>query len=125
MAKRALVKRDDPMREVAIVSQNELMQVVSQFGNYIDDTGATATSERGLVVSINKAIKLHYGLPREDMPRDMLLHVASLLDRIINLIDKGMKERKTRQEIKRAIRETIRAGGESYKALNEVFHAYH
>jgi hypothetical protein len=123
---KSLVRHEDPMREISIVSHNELMQAVSKFGGYTDSTGEAATSEKGLMVSINKRVKVHFGMAREEMPRDMLLHVASLYDRIIAMIDRGMRDGKTRREIKQAIGSTIKASAESYKTLTETAHAsYH
>jgi hypothetical protein len=124
MAK-ALVRHQDPMREMAIVSHNDLMLAVSKFGGYVDKTGAAATSEKGLMVSINKRVKVHYGMAREEMPRDMLLHVASLYDRIISILDRGIRDGKTRREIKLAIDATIKVSAQSYKSLTETAHAYH
>lgn len=123
MAK-ALVKRDQ-IRALACITQSELQEIVTTFGGYVDVTGAHATSTRGLVVSVNKAIKAHYGLAREEMPRGMLLHVASLLERIIGLIDHGMKGGATRAEIKSEIRDAIRKSAESYHALEAELHVYH
>jgi hypothetical protein len=114
---KSLVKRGDPMRDVVAVSQNQLMQTVTNFGKYVDDTGAKATSERGLVMSINGAIKKYYGLPRNEMGKEMLLHVSSALVRIIGIVESGMETRRTRDDIKTDIRAILKDSGESYHAI--------
>lgn len=116
---KSLVKRGDPMRDVVAVSQNQLMQTVTNFGKYVDDTGARATSERGLVIAINGAIKRYYGKSRNEMEQDMLLHVSSALVRIIGVVENGMVERRTREDIKDQIRSILKTSGESYHAIGK------
>lgn len=117
---KSLVRHSDPVRAMAAASQSALMASVSQFGQYVDESGAKASSERGLVVSINRAIKKHYGLARDEMPRDMLLHASSAIDRVVGLIEQGMSDGQSRREIKDGIRSIIRAYGESYHALRDA-----
>lgn len=117
---KSLVRHDDPVRAMAAASQTALVASVSNFGQYVDASGGHATSERGLVVSINRAIKKHYGLARDEMPRDMLLHASSALDRVVTLIENGMVKGQSRREIKDGIRSIIRAYGESYHALGDA-----
>lgn len=117
---KSLVRHSDPVRAMAVASQNALMEQVTRFGQYVDVTGAKATSERGLVVSINRAIKKHYGMARDEMPRDMLLHASSALNRVVALIDLGITGGQSRREIKDGIRSIIRAYGESYHALENA-----
>jgi hypothetical protein len=114
---KALVKHDDPIRAMAAASQTSLMATVSTFGQYVDNDGKHASSEKGLVLTINRAVKKYYGMARDEMPRDMLLHVSSALDRVVQLIARGMAERQSRREIKDGIKATIKAFGESYHAL--------
>jgi hypothetical protein len=120
-----LVKHADPMREVAVSSQNALMAAVTQFGHYVDRAGVAATSPKGMVISINRDIKRAYGVARDDMPRDMLLHVSSALVRVVAVIEQGIQDRETRDEIKRAVHAAIKASGESYLALTGTNHARH
>lgn len=110
-------------RNVATVAQNNLMAAVKTFGQYVDSTGAAATSERGLVIAINRAFKRHYGLDRGHMPRDMLMHASSALIRIVTLIDNGMRESETREAIKREIQRIIKTSGESYHAMTGASNA--
>jgi len=122
---KSLVRAEDPIRAVAIAAQTRLMDSVTRFGGYVDRTGHAATSMKGLVISINRDIKRAYGLAREDMPRDMLLHVSSALERTIDIMDRGMREQETRATIKSAIHAAIKASGESYIALTGGTHAPH
>lgn len=122
---KSLARVNDPTHAVAVASQTRLMETVTRFGSYVDRTGCAATSMRGLVVSINRDIKRAYGLAREDMPRDMLLHVSSVLVRVVDLIDRGISEHETRAAIKSAVHAAIKASGESYHALSGVPHAPH
>lgn len=119
---KSLVRRKDPVRAMAIVAQNDLIASVSHFAEYTDPTGARASSPKGLAISINSAIKRYYGMPRSDMPRGMLLHVSSVLVRVVEWIEQGIQEERTRDEIKRGIRGLLREGGESYTSLMEVRH---
>lgn len=119
-----IVKRGDAVREMAVISQNQLAETVSNFALYVDSTGAKSSSPKGQVLSINSAIKRYYGVSRDDMPRDMLLHVSSALMRVIDLFDHGMKAGLTRAEIKLSVRNTLKASGESYHALNGANNVY-
>jgi hypothetical protein len=119
-----IIKRGDQARELAVTSHNQLIESVNQFALYVDDTGAKSTSPKGQVLSINSAIKRYYGVSRDDMPRDMLLHVSSVLLRVVDLFDHGMKTHQTRAEIKLAVRNTIKASGESYHAITGVNNGY-
>lgn len=122
---KAIARTEDPVRAVAVAAQTRLMDSVTRFGGYVDRTGHAATSVKGLVVSINRDIKRAYGLAREDMPRDMLLHASSALERVIDIIDRGTREQETRATIKSAIHAAIKASGESYGALTGGSHAHH
>lgn len=114
---KSLVKREDPMREVATVSQNQITQAITRFGQYIDRTGAKASSEKGMALSINGAIKKYYGKSRDEMPRDMLLHCSSTLVRVVMIFEQGMDAMRDRADIKREIRAALKAGGESYHTM--------
>lgn len=122
---KSLVRASDPVHTVAVAAQTRLMDSVTRFGGYVDRSGCMATSMKGLVVSINRDIKRAYGLAREDMPRDMLLHVSSALERVIGIIDRGTREQETRATIKSAIHAAIKASGESYCALTGGSNASH
>lgn len=120
---KSLIRAFDPVHAVAVASQTRLMDSVTRFSGYVDRTGHAASSKKGLVISINRDIKRAYGLAREDMPRDMLLHVSSALERVIDIIDRGTHEQETRATIKSAIHAAIKASGESYGALTGGSHA--
>lgn len=117
---KSLVSLSDPVRAMAVASQNALMDQVTRFGQYVDVTGAKATSEKGLVVTINRYIKKYYGCAVDEMSRDMLLHSSSAKDRIVSFMAIGIEKGTTRREIKDGIHSIIRAYGESYHALENA-----
>jgi hypothetical protein len=122
---KSLVTRTDPLHAMAAASQTHLMETVTRFGGYADRTGAMATSMKGLVISINRDIKRAYGMARDDMPRDMLLHVSSALVRVVEIIECGMRDGETRADIKRAVHAAIQASGASYAGLMGSAHVQH
>jgi hypothetical protein len=122
---KSLAIRTDPLHAMAAASQTHLIDAVTRFGGYADRTGAMATSMKGLVISINRDIKRAYGMSRDDMPRDMLLHVSSALVRVVEIIEGGMRDQETRADIKRAVHAAIEASGASYAGLTGATHAQH
>lgn len=114
---KSLVRQSDPVRAIAITAQRSLIDAVTRFGAYVDHTGQGATSLKGLALSLNVAIKREYGLARDDMPRDMLLHLLSSIDRVLHIIERGEAEYTSRATIKAAIHDEIKASAASYHAL--------
>lgn len=113
----SLVPVSDPIRAMAIATQIQLTQTITQFAGYVDPTGHAATSPKGLAITINRLIKRYYGLGVDEMPRDMLLHAASAKHRASERIERGMQTGESRAAIKQAVHAIIQLSGESYATL--------
>jgi hypothetical protein len=89
------------------VVEQSLKDKISEFAKYEDSSGEKSKGAKGLAMTINKRVKLHFGIPREEYTASDVELLVALQSRIMATIDAGVSKGITRRSIKDSIYSTI------------------
>lgn len=95
-------------RVYSLMEYQNLRDVVTAYGDYVDDKGVKSTSLGGFVIQINKHIKACFGHPVDDLRSEDDIELLVLLrKRVARKIANDMCNRIDRKDTKKDVYELI------------------
>ena len=93
----------------------------TEFAEYIGSDGKKSTGSKGLAMQISRRIKQAFGAAHDDLDMSGMIAVTAVFHQLDRIMAEGQERGRPRADIKQALYDAIRRGGDAYRASLEAF----